>query len=731
MESELSLALEFHRHGRYADAARLYHGLLAREPNHADALHLFGVMHHECGHSRRAVELIGRAVAVRPGAAVFYSNMAEAHRALGQHELAIDCCQNALRLQPDCPEALNNLGLALQSLGRLELAADRFCSALRNRPEFAMARNNLGTVLRQQDKIDEALEAFRAAVSLDPECAEARANLGQSLVDRGDAEEGLTQCLEAVRIRPDFAAGYNNLGNAHRALNQWAEAHASYAKSVRLAPDLPEVHVNRGIAFRGDGRFAQAAASFRRAVELAPDDISLWQSLANAHTADEDHGAAIPCYERLLEFQPDRAAWHNELGWVLAQEGRHAEAETCYARALEIYPGMLDAQLNRGSLREILGNLDLAEACYRGARADHPEAPQAMAHLATLLRGRLPESDVQAITTLLDAPGVGGGARKNLLFGLAQVADARQEYARAAAYLEQANALALEENRRRNRRYDPLEHSRFVDRLIDEFTPELFERLTGAGDPTRQPIFVFGMPRSGTTLVEQILASHSRVHGAGELRLARQTFGLLPNIVGRDDAWPQCLAALDTAGVAELARRHREALAAIVNRDRPAFTPHRIVDKMPDNYLYAGLLSIIFPHATLIHVRRDPRDIALSCWMTQFRSIRWANDIEHLTGRLEGHRRITDHWRIVLSTRVHEVAYERLVTNFNNEARRLIELCGLDWEPACLQFHHTLRPVRTASVTQVRQPLYDRSVARWKHYEDSMKALFENLPAIR
>ena len=152
---------------------------------------------------------------------------------------------------------------------------------------------------------------------------------------------------------------------------------------------------------------------------------------------------------------------------------------------------------------------------------------------------------------------------------------------------------------------------------------------------------------------------------------------------------------------------------------------------MPDNYLYAGLLSIIFPRATLIHVRRDPRDIALSCWMTQFRSIRWANDFEHLIGRLDSHRRLTDHWRAVLPARVHEVFYEQLIENFDGEARRLIDLCGLDWEPACLRFHQTSRPVHTASVTQVRQPLYDKSVARWKHYEGSMKSLFSRLCAIR
>ena len=728
MNHVLATALELHQAGRYADAARRYHGLLEREPDNADALHLFGVMHHQCGHSGRAVELIGKAVALRPGAAVFYTNMAEAHRTLGEYQRAVECCEAALRLTPDDPATFNNLGLAVQGLGRLDEAADHFRAAVRLRPGFGLAQNNLGTLLLELDKKDEAYEAFQTAVALDPDVAEARANFGQALVDLGEFENGLTHCQEAVRLRPDFAAGYNNLGNALRALGRWGEAHAAYSDSVRLAPDVAKVHVNRGLAFRGDGQFARAAASFQCAVDLAPDDVAVWQSLANAHAADEDYAAAIPCCERLLQFHPDRAGWQNDLGWALQQEGRHDEAAESFHRALELEPEMLDAQINLGSLHEVLGDMVQAEIYYRQAHSQHPEAPRVLALLSHLLRDRLPQADQDAIVARLDDPNLHADARMGLLFGLAQVADAQGDYARAALCLDEANQLALEQNRKRGKRYDPADHDRFVDRLIESFTPQLFARLDGSGDPTRQPVFVFGMPRSGTTLVEQILCSHSRVHGAGELRLVRQTFEAIQSVVGLDDPLPNCLDALADSGVAELARRHLEELGKIVNRGVPTLLPDRVVDKMPDNYLYVGLLSIVFPRATLIHVRRDPRDIALSCWLTNFRSIRWANDRDHLAGRIEGHRRMTEHWKSVLPGRVHEVVYEHLVDDFENEARRLVDLCGLEWEPACLDFHQTSRPVHTASVTQVRQPLYSRSVARWKRYEEFLKALFDRLP---
>jgi hypothetical protein len=346
-----------------------------------------------------------------------------------------------------------------------------------------------------------------------------------------------------------------------------------------------------------------------------------------------------------------------------------------------------------------------------------------------LLRGKLPDADRAALEQRLADAKLPPGVRFPLLFGMAQVHDARGEYAAAAACLAEANALAGEQRRRQGKLYDPAEHDALVERIVAGFTPELFHRLADRGDPSRLPVFVFGLPRSGTTLVEQILASHSQVHGAGELRLGRQTFETVPAVLGREDAMLPCLQVLDAPALRELGRRHLEALQALVRRDWPHGTPERVVDKLPDNYLYVGLLALVFPQATFIHVHRDVRDVAVSCWMTNFRSIRWADDPEHLAGRIRGYRRLTAHWQQVLPVPVHEVVYERLVEDFEAEARRLIAACGLYWEPACLEFYQTARPVRTASVTQVRQPVYRTALARWKRYEAALGELFARLPA--
>ena len=713
--------------GRSADAARCYTDLLARQSDHPDALHLFGVLHHQNGYSARAVELISQAVALRPEVAAYHANLAEAHRALGQHQQAIDCCQAALRLRPDHAEAANNLGLALQALGRREEAVEKFCAALVMRPGFAMAQNNRGDALREQGHIDEAIEAFRAAVALDPKLGMAHANLGQMLIDRGLVEEALPCCEEAVR-KPRVGGRAQQSGKRLSRFGRWPEAACAYAQAVIRDPKLARAHANLGLALMNLDRPDDAAAALARAIELTgEDDVEMWQALANAHAANYDFAAAIPCCERVVALRPTLPLAHNDLGWSLQQEGRFAAAAECYATALQLQPDNIVVLVSRGGLHEELGRLDEAEADFFRARELNPRAPAPLSQLATLLKGKLPEPLVAAIRQQLDDPLLADGPRRGLLFGLAHALDGQGEHAEAAQCLATANALSLTLRHKQGKSYDPQEHSRHVDRLIESFTPEVFARLAGAGSESRQPVFVFGVPRSGTTLVEQVLASHRRVYGAGELRLARESFEALPWVTSRDDNLITRLAALDAAAVGQLSQRHLADLAAIVERGRPGDKPERVVDKMPDNYLYLGLSGALVSqgHAGLCPPRSSRhRGVVLD---DQLPRIRWASDFEHIAARFADHRRIMAHWQAVLPVPIYEVEYERLVDDFETEARRLVAACGLEWEPACLDFHQTTRPVRTASVTQVRQPLYRKSLARWKHYEAALTPLFARL----
>jgi hypothetical protein len=254
--------------------------------------------------------------------------------------------------------------------------------------------------------------------------------------------------------------------------------------------------------------------------------------------------------------------------------------------------------------------------------------------------------------------------------------------------------------------------------MIGVSTQDFFQRVRGFGLESELPVFVVGLPRSGTTLVEQILASHSQVFGAGEIKLVRETKAALS---GQGADFIESLRRLDRPTARRLAARHLESLGGL------NLAALRIVDKMPENYLYLGLLASLFPRAKLIHCRRDLRDVAVSCWVTHFKEIRWANEQQHIASRFHQYQRLMEHWQMVLPAPLLEVDYEETVADLEGVARKLVAWCGLAWEPSCLEFHRTKRPVRTASAVQVRQPVYKTSVGRWKHYEHALASLFAGL----
>ncbi len=396
---------------------------------------------------------------------------------------------------------------------------------------------------------------------------------------------------------------------------------------------------------------------------------------------------------------------------------RRARSRPEFGRAAVLHMGGIDAE-------------SACDGCGRGRvpRATlrlQPNAVQPHARLATLLRGKLPDDDRATLEQRLADNRLEPGPRARLLFGLAHMLDARGVYDRAARCLNEANALTGESARGVGARaYDPADNARHVDGLLGAFDAAFCARTAGMGLETRRPVFVFGLPRSGTALIEQVLASHPRVHGCGELRLGRRSFEAIPAVLARRERPMECVPHLEERSLRQLAEQHLAQLDA-----RDGGLGARIVDKMPDNTLYLGLLAALFPRATFLHCRRDLRDVAVSCWMTDFRTIRWANDPAHIASRFRDHLRLMDHWRAVLPVAVHEVDYEDTVTDLEPVARRLLAACGLDWDPACLAFHRTARPVRTASLTQVRQPLYTSSVARWKHYEGALAGLFAALPS--
>ena len=367
---------------------------------------------------------------------------------------------------------------------------------------------------------------------------------------------------------------------------------------------------------------------------------------------------------------------------------------------------------------EEIGDLRGAEDSFRTAVRYDSRFAFAHYKLARLLGAKLPENDLTAQQRLLEEGQLSDAQRLSLHFGLAQVLDRRGQYAEAAEHLDRGNALQLAQWRQCGQEYDPKEHESTVSRMIGVSTPDFFQRVRGFGSQSEVPVFVVGLPRSGTTLIEQILASHGQVFGAGEITLVHQTMTAL---AGQDADLFEGLRRLDRPTAGRLASQHLERLRAL---NREAL---RIVDKMPENYLYLGPLATLFPRAKFIHCRRDLRDVAVSCWMTYFQTLPWANDPQHIASRFHQYQRIMEHWRKVLPTPLLEVDYEETVADLESVARKLVAWCGLAWEPACLEFQRAQRIVRTASAVQVRQPVFRTSVGRWQHYQRALAPLLAGL----
>ncbi len=701
-------------------AISLFEAILGQAPGHALTLHALGTLLIRRANFSRAASLLEQAVVLSPGEAAWHIDLGESYRNLGMLRDAVGCCLTGLRIRPEYPEGMNTLGLTFRDSGNLEGALEQFLEAIACREDFYPARVNAATVLQELGRADQAIPHLRWAAGLAPEPGPARTSLGLALLGVGRYEEARIELELAARLLPDSAVAQLNLGDALRLLGRTQDARSCYLKAARIDPGLPTSHFRVGMTLRCEGSLDDALTWYKMAVEMEPGEPKFWEELADLYHQRDEPDEAVLCRQRLIDLPAaDPVGARLSLGFALQVDGRHDEALEQYRLCLEIEPNSARTQFALSATLEEQGRLAEAEAALREAIRLEPRFPAAHARLAMLLRGKLPEDDLLIVERLIDEPEQPPRMRARLLFSLAQVLDARREHARAASILVEANELISSIRRAEGLVHDPDDHERFVSGLIRCFDAEFFRRLAGCGLETRRPIFIVGLPRSGTTLIEQVLASHPRVFGAGEQLFGRRSFEKIPSLTRPGDAALECVASLDELTLKRLAGEHLGKLNAL---DLCRF--ERIVDKLPDNYFYLGLLYAMFPKATFIHCRRDLRDVALSCWMSDFHSVPWANELIHIGSQLLQYRRLTAHWEGVFPATLHHVDYEETVSDLEGVARRLLAACGLEWDPACLDFHSTRRSVRTASLTQVRQPIYKTSVGRWRNYEAGLGELF-------
>jgi len=671
-------AVEHLQSGRLAEAERLCRQILAAEPNHPQALHLYGLLALQAGQPDVAVDMLTRAIALLPEMVAAHGNLGIAYFQQGKFQEATASFRQAVRMKPDYAEAHNNLGNVLRETGDLEPAAECYERALEIQPNYADAHNNLGVVSRQLGKLAEATACYRRALQLNPHYADAHNNLGNVLRDQGELDQ----------------------------------AWLCYQNALRLNPNDPQAYNGMAIVLMQRRNVQEAVDHFRRALEIQPNYRDALNNLGAALREQRHYSQAAQCYQKSLEIKPDQVETLSCLALVEREQGNVDRAIEHVGRALEIDPEYAEAHFHLGLIHQELGQLDQARDCFLRALERKPQFVPSHFELAQSKKFQRGDVQIEQMEQLLVDESTSEVDRMALHFALGEAYDDLGDFDRAFEHFREGN-----QQRRRNVQYDPADRARFVDDVIDYFSAE---RLAELGDSlaidSDIPIFIVGMPRSGTTLVEQIVSSHPQVHGGGELLWLSDLQPRLKTLAGADADFPHCLDSLSADTARQLAAEYVDTL-----RQKASGQPH-VTDKMPANFFMLGLIALLWPRSRVIHCRRDPMAVGLSCFRRLFKGEQpFAWDLVEIGHYWRQYDRLVRHWQSALPISVYELHYEQLVQHPESQIRRLIDYCRLDWDPRCLEHHATARRVTTD--TGVRSPIHQSAAEHWRNYADHLEPL--------
>lgn len=555
---------------------------------------------------------------------------------------------------------------------------------LEQNPKNAQAHYVMGLAhyMRKQYKV--AAQAFKVAATHAPQNPMIFSNLGESLRRSKQTEEALKAFQKALQLLPNFNLALMGIANCFSDLKQNDKAMKTFQKVINQNADFaPGYHYLGAHLVRND-QFKQALPMLRKAVAMRENYFDAQMTLANCMENLDMVNEAVAMFENILEHQPKNIPALMNLANIKKTMGKMEEAQVYFDRVIEIDPENIAVQY---SLSHSVNGKEAA--------------------------------NIEELEKKLEDERVPKEARRSLHFTVGKYYDDLGEVEKAFAHFKEGNDMDD-----RIPPYNPNQFKHGVDRLIDVYTEDFFKQRKGVGCESEQPIIIVGMPRSGTSLTEQILSSHPRVYGAGELKNLGDLVKTVQMRFQKKAQYPMCARMIDPILACNLGERYvkeTHELAGFGDYDR-------ITDKMPGNYSNLGLLSLILPRAKIIHCKRNPMDSCFSNYTHNFASvISFSRKLEDLGAHYRDYIRLMEHWKKVLPVPILEVRYEEMVADNEAKSRELLEFCGLEWDDACLEFQKTERRVKTASTMQIRKPIYKSSVARWKKYEEQLKPLYEAL----
>jgi len=519
-------------------------------------------------------------------------------------------------------------------------------------------------------------------------------------------------CRKILRADPAHADANNFLGVISQRLGHPEQAVALFEKTLAIDPGYIPAYGNLANALAQLGKIDDAKRIVDRALDLRPGAAIANRALGELGYQAAEYGKAEVFYQRALTIEPTDFHSHSGRGMALRRLGRLEEALACYAQAIRLQPGNPSLHLNQGNLLSDMGRIDDASESYRQSIRLRPNHARTYQLLAGVRKHKTYDADLKAMEALYKQPRLAAEDRMHLAFGLGKAFEDLAQYDKAFEFFAQGNM-----HKRSAIPYSIDEDVKLFERLKATFDADFFKEHRDAGSADKCPIFILGLPRSGTSLVEQILASHPDVHGAGELA------DLEIVCRGAMETFPDRISQLNPGTWKDLADNYLQRL-----RSHSTSAAH-VTDKMPQNFLYIGMIASMLPNAKIIHCRRDPLDTCLSLFKSLFVSTghQWSYDIEDLGCYYRLYLELMEHWDRVLPGRIYDLHYESLVANPEQQIRQLLDFCKIPFDPACLTFHESKRAVQTLSFAQVRKPIYSSSVQLWKRYEKHLQPLISKL----